>query len=103
MLGSYQLRANENQQNFQQLFHKLNTGKIKHIFCMNHKKLRGLSLRANVYRQSDRRLSAKLVPIIVDRGFHVVKATDPYGRNLVFLDRSRYFFSQVAPQLYSRG
>jgi hypothetical protein len=25
-----------------------------------------------------------------------------YGRNLGFLDRSRYFF-QVAPQLYSRG
>jgi hypothetical protein len=27
----------------------------------------------------------------------------PYGRNLYFLDRSRYFFLQVAPQLYSRG
>jgi hypothetical protein len=26
-----------------------------------------------------------------------------YGRNLGFLDRSRYFFFQVAPQLYSRG
>jgi hypothetical protein len=29
--------------------------------------------------------------------------TDPYGRILVFLDRSRYFFFQVAPQLYSWG
>jgi hypothetical protein len=29
--------------------------------------------------------------------------TDPYGRNLDFLGQSRYFFSQVAPQLYSRG
>jgi hypothetical protein len=28
---------------------------------------------------------------------------DPCGRILGFLDRSRYFFSQVAPQLYSRG
>jgi hypothetical protein len=25
---------------------------------------------------------------------------DPYGRILGFLDRSRYFFFQVAPQLY---
>jgi hypothetical protein len=27
----------------------------------------------------------------------------PYGRNLNFPDRSRYFFFQVAPQLYSRS
>jgi hypothetical protein len=33
----------------------------------------------------------------------VVSATDSYGRILAFLDRSRYFFFQVAPQLYSRG
>jgi hypothetical protein len=33
----------------------------------------------------------------------VVRVTDPYGRILAFLDRSRYFFVQVAPQLYSRG
>jgi hypothetical protein len=33
----------------------------------------------------------------------VVSVTNPYGRNLAFLDRSRYFFFQVAPQLYSRG
>jgi hypothetical protein len=33
----------------------------------------------------------------------VVSAADPYGRNLCFLDRSRYYFFQVAPQLYSRG
>jgi hypothetical protein len=33
----------------------------------------------------------------------MVSAVDPYGRNLGFLDRSRYFFFQVAPQLYSRG
>jgi hypothetical protein len=28
---------------------------------------------------------------------------DPYGHILDFLDRSRYFFFQAAPQLYSRG
>jgi hypothetical protein len=34
---------------------------------------------------------------------HVVSVMDPYGRNHGFLDRSSYFFFQVAPQLYSRG
>jgi hypothetical protein len=33
-------------------------------------------------------------------GWRVVGAADRFGRNLGFLDRSRYFF-QVAPQLYS--
>jgi hypothetical protein len=28
---------------------------------------------------------------------------DPYGRNLGFLHRSRYFFFQAVLQLYSRG
>jgi hypothetical protein len=56
-----------------------------------------------LYRPSDRRLPAKLVLIFADRGCHVVSVTDPYGRNLGFLDRSRYFFFQAAPQLYSRG
>jgi hypothetical protein len=42
------------------------------------------------YRPSDRPLSAKSV-------------TDPYDRILRFLNRSRYFFFQVPPQLYSRG
>jgi hypothetical protein len=52
---------------------------------------------------SDRRLSAKLVSTFADRGCRVVSATDHYGRNLRFLDRSRYFFFEVAPQLCSRG
>jgi hypothetical protein len=34
---------------------------------------------------------------------HVVSVTDLYSRILGFLDRRRYFFFQVAPQLYSRG
>jgi hypothetical protein len=36
-------------------------------------------------------------------GCYVVNVTDLYDRILGFLDRSRYFFFQVAPQLYSRG
>jgi hypothetical protein len=40
--------------------------------------------------------------------FYVIKPmlsilTDPYGRNLGSLDRSRYFFFQEAPQLYSEA
>jgi hypothetical protein len=38
-----------------------------------------------------------------NRGCHVVRVTNPYGRILCFLDRSRYFFFQMAPQLYSWG
>jgi hypothetical protein len=56
-----------------------------------------------LYRPRDRHLSAKLVPTFAERGCHMVSVTDPYGRILCFLDRSRYFFFQVAPQLCSRG
>jgi hypothetical protein len=41
---------------------------------------------------SNRRLSAKFVPTF---------AMDPHGRIIEFLDRSCYYFFQVAPQLYS--
>jgi hypothetical protein len=58
---------------------------------------------SELYRPRDHRLSVKLVPTLADRGCHVVRVTDPYGRILGFLDRSSYFFFQVAPQLYSRG
>jgi hypothetical protein len=56
-----------------------------------YKNLHGLSPRANytdrataVCRRSDYQLFA-------DRGCHVVSVTDPYGRILDFVDRSRYF------------
>jgi hypothetical protein len=62
-----------------------------------------LESASELYRPRDRRLSAKLVPTFADRGCRVVSVTDPQGRILGFLDRSRYFFFQVAPQLYSRG
>jgi hypothetical protein len=52
---------------------------------------------------SDRLLSVKLVRTFADRGCHVVSMTDPYGHILGFLGRSRYFFFQVVPHLYSRG
>jgi hypothetical protein len=38
-----------------------------------------------------------------DTGYHVVSVVDPYDRILGYLEWSRYFFFQVAPQLYSRG
>jgi hypothetical protein len=53
---------------------------------------------SELFWPSDRRFSEKLVKIFADRGCHV---TDPHGRILGFLDRSRYFFIQVALQLYS--
>jgi hypothetical protein len=34
-----------------------------------------------------------------DRGCHVISPTDPLGHILGFLDRNRYYFFQVAPQL----
>jgi hypothetical protein len=37
-----------------------------------------------LYRPSDLRLSAKLVPTFADRGCHVVSVTDPYGRIVGF-------------------
>jgi hypothetical protein len=58
---------------------------------------------SELYRPSDRLLSAKLVPAFADRELHVVSVTDPNGRILGCIDRSRYFFFQVAPQLYSRS
>jgi hypothetical protein len=61
-----------------------------------------LESATELYRPRDFRLLAKLVPTSADRGCHVVTVTNLYGRILAFLDQSRYFFFQVAPQLYSR-
>jgi hypothetical protein len=46
---------------------------------------------SELYRPSDNRLSEKWLPTFADKGCHVVSVTDPYGRILCFLDRSRYF------------
>jgi hypothetical protein len=42
---------------------------------------------SELYRPSDRRLSAKLVLTFADRWCHVVSVTGPYCRILGFLDR----------------
>jgi hypothetical protein len=47
---------------------------------------------SELYRPCDRRLLENLVSTFADRGCHVVSVTYAYGRNLGFLDRSRYFF-----------
>jgi hypothetical protein len=44
---------------------------------------------SEVYRPSHRRLSAKLVPTFAYRGCHVVYVTNPYDRNLGFLQRNK--------------
>jgi hypothetical protein len=59
---------------------------------MYEKKLHGLSPQANYTdRLSDRRLSAKLVPTLADRGCRVVSKTNP-PQSLIFgfPDQSRY-------------
>jgi hypothetical protein len=45
-----------------------------------NKKKRGFSPQSELYRPSDRRLLAKLVPTLADRECRVVSATNPYGR-----------------------
>jgi hypothetical protein len=57
---------------------------------------------SELYRPSDRQLSAKLMQTFADKGCPLVSLADPHSRILGFLDRSRYFFFQVTPQLYSR-
>jgi hypothetical protein len=42
---------------------------------------------SELYRLSDRRLPAKLVPTFADRGCHLVSVTGPNCRILGFLDR----------------
>jgi hypothetical protein len=68
---------------------------------MFKQKIKSVALVRKRTIPSDRRLSAKLVPTFVNRGCRVVSATDPHGRTLGFLDRSRYYFFQISPQLYA--
>jgi hypothetical protein len=64
---------------------------VIHFNIIKLKKTSWPESKCELYRPSDRRLSAKLVPIFADRGCHVVSVTDPHGRILGFLNRSRYF------------
>jgi hypothetical protein len=66
-----------------------------YVISLSHQKktnkLHGLSPRANYTDRATaacRRSDCQLA----DKGCHVVSVTDPYGRNLGFLDSSRYFF-----------
>jgi hypothetical protein len=66
------------------------------------KKTPGLS-PSELYRPSDRRLSAKLVPALADRGCRVVNATNPHGRQSWFSRPEPLLSFQVAPHLSSLG
>jgi hypothetical protein len=72
--------------------------RLKQKFILQHfqgfhikKKTPWSESASELYRPSDRRLSAKRLPTFADRGCPVVSVTDPHGRILGFLDRSRYF------------
>jgi hypothetical protein len=64
---------------------------------------RDLSPQENYNRLSGRYLSAKLVPTFAGRGVAWSAQRIFMAVNLGFLDRSRYLFIQVDPQLSSRG
>jgi hypothetical protein len=55
------------------------------------KKLHGLNPRANYTDRATAACRRSDFQLFADRGCHVVSVTDPYGRILGFLDRSRYF------------
>jgi hypothetical protein len=54
-------------------------------------KLHGLSPRANYTNRATAACRRSDCQFFADTGCHVVSVTDPYGRILDFLDRSRYF------------
>jgi hypothetical protein len=59
-------------------------------FFINNK-LHGLSPRANYTDRATAACRRSDCQLFADRVCHVVSVTDPYGRILGFLDRSRYF------------
>jgi hypothetical protein len=54
-------------------------------------KLHGLSPRANYIDRATAACRRSDCQLLADRVCHVVSVTDPYGRILGFLDRSRHF------------
>jgi hypothetical protein len=66
-------------------------------------KLRGLSPRADYTDRATAAFRRSKCQLLDAEWYGVISAAEPYGRNLGFLDRSRYYFFQLAPQLYSRG
>jgi hypothetical protein len=65
--------------------------------------LRGLSPRANYTDRATAIYQRSSCQFLRIEGCHMVSVADPHGHIPGFLDRSRFFFFQVAPQLYSRG
>jgi hypothetical protein len=74
-------------------------------YVSHSNKLRGLYSASELYRLSERHLSEKnLVPTFADREVSPgQRGGSPTMVNLSFLDRIRYFFSQVTPNLSSQG
>jgi hypothetical protein len=71
---------------------RLTKGHIVHNMLVSPKaKLHGLSPRANYTDRATANCRRSDCQLFADRGCHVVSVTDPYGRILGFLDRSRYF------------
>jgi hypothetical protein len=63
-------------------FIDLNFVRYKIQFRYKYKKkneLSGFSPQSELYRPSDRRLSAKLGPALADKGCRVVSASNPHG------------------------
>jgi hypothetical protein len=54
-------------------------------------KLHGLSPRTNYTNRATAACRRSDCQLFADKGCHVVSVTDPSGRILDFLDRSRYF------------
>jgi hypothetical protein len=65
--------------------------------------LRGLSSRATCTDRATASFRRSYCQLFRIEECRADSGTDPYDSILVFLDRSRYIFFQVAPQLYSQG
>jgi hypothetical protein len=76
---------------------------MKMIKQQTSNKLRDLSPRTNLPTKQAPLVGEVNANFLQIEGCRVVSAANPYGRILGFLDQSRYYFFQVAPQLYSRG
>jgi hypothetical protein len=63
--------------------------RIQNSLAFSSKTCRGFA--SELYRPSDRRLSAKIVPTFADRECHVVNVTDAYGRIPVLAFTSTYW------------
>jgi hypothetical protein len=96
------MRTNTNDFTERSQFHRLRTHSRTHTNTHAHtntntnththtlKKIRGMSPRGNYTNRAT--ATGEISDSFCDYRCHVVSVTDPYGRILGFLDRSRYFF-----------